>query len=173
MSEFSESLYAAYPLLGRNAILLDTNLMVVYTVACLDIYRIGRAKRTEAFTSTDGRRLLYLVSRFRRRRSTPAILAESFNLLEPFFKTLPPSESHRLQTAIREEIDLIEEHYVPAKRIAADDALLRYGFTDLAIASHADNETVIVTVDLPLIGLLEKRNLAVLNYNHLRTEILR
>jgi len=154
-----------------RGILLDTNLLVVYVVALTDPRRVGVVKRTENFESSDGRFLLMLLPRYAKRYTTPAILAEASNLLEPFFKSLPREALAWLRSAIREELSVTEEIYVPAREIAADEALLRYGFTDLAVAALAGQRMVVLTADAPLSSLLDARQLPCVNYNQIRFEI--
>ena len=72
------------------------------------------------------------------------------NLLEPFFKSLPMHILHWLQTALREEIAILEERWIPAKQFSHDEQLLIYGFTDLAIANLGqENIGSAFTADLP------------------------
>jgi hypothetical protein len=157
---------------GANEILLDTNLLVVYIVAMVDKSRVGKVKRTESFQLEDADFILWLLPRYARRVVTPGILAEASNLLEPFFRSLPREVLRRLQAFIRQELEVMEEHFVPARSFAHDEELLVYGFSDLAIAHLQRDRTVIFTNDLPLALLLQRRGLRCVNYNTIRLAIL-
>lgn len=151
-----------------RGILLDANLLVVYIVAIVDTQRIGHVKRTEVYGPDDGLFLLQAVSRFTTRFTTPGILTEATNLLEPFFKSLPSPLLERLRVALIEEISILKERHLFAKDLVRDEALFRYGFSDLAIASLAGTEMIVLSADLPLCLLLESRGLPVVNYNYVR-----
>jgi hypothetical protein len=151
-----------------KGILIDANLLVVYTVGIVDPRLVGKTKRTENFNPEDAKFLIRAVQKFKRRFTTPGILTETTNLLEPFFKTLREETRHWLKTAIREDLSLIEERWIPGKQIAEDDNLLKFGFGDLAITALAGEEIVVLTADLPLHLLLQSRGLPNVNYNHLR-----
>lgn len=155
-----------------SGILLDTNLLVIYYVALIDIRRVGRVKRTENFQPEDASFLLHLVSRYAKRHTTPGILAEATNLLEPFFKSLSGDLRQWLQAALREDLAVVEEHFVPAKTLAQDDQLLTYGFSDLAIAHIQQDRMLVLTADLPLTLLLQRRGIACVNYNTFRLLVL-
>ena len=154
-----------------RGILLDTNLLVVYIVAITDIRKVGIAKRTEAYGESDALFLLKLLPRYAKRFTTPGILAEATNLLQTFFNALPAAATEWLRDALREDLNLTEERHVPANTLAQDDALLRYGFTDLAVAALAGEQMIVLTADAPLARLLEIRRLPCVNYNHIRFAI--
>jgi hypothetical protein len=48
------------------------------------------------------------------------------------------------------------------------DAFVRFGLTDTAIGSLASKNLLVLTVDLRLVGYLQKKNVDVVNFNHLR-----
>jgi hypothetical protein len=151
-----------------EGVLLDTNLLVIYLVAIVDRNLIGKVKRTENFLPEDAIFLFRNLPRFARRFTTPGIWAETSNLLTPFFRTLPKATHRSLHRAIRDEIAILDEQWVPAKSFAHDEELLKYGFTDLAIASLAGEKMVVLTADLPLVLLLQRRGLPCVNFNTLR-----
>jgi hypothetical protein len=154
-----------------RGILLDTNIPVVYIVALVDIRKVGAVKRTEAYESADARFLLQLLPRYAKRYTTPAILGETTDLLLQFFRGLPSGVLHGLKVAIQEELAVTEERHIPAKTLAEDDALLPYGFTDLAIAALGGQQLVVLTSDAALARLLENRELPGVNFNHIRLQL--
>jgi hypothetical protein len=151
-----------------RGILLDTNLLVVYIVGLTDLGKVGVVRRTEAYEPKDARFLLQLLPRYATRFTTPGILAEATNLLRPFFDKLAIERRTTVQSSLREELRLTEEVFIPAKELAQDDALLRYGFTDLAVAALAGRQMIVLTADAPLAQLLESRQLPCVNYNQIR-----
>lgn len=62
----------------------------------------------------------------------------------------------------------MSEQSRPAVEIAWDEQFLRFGLTDTAITLIAPGRYLVLTVDLPLCGLLQRRNVDVINFNHFR-----
>jgi hypothetical protein len=63
----------------------------------------------------------------------------------------------------------IREHHHPCRSLANDQGFLRFGLTDTGIAMAAPGKYLVLTDDLALFGLLAKRGVDVLNFNHVRT----
>jgi hypothetical protein len=153
---------------SRSAILLDTNLFVVLAVAWVNPDLVGHVKRTEGYTRDDAEAIERICRQFKRRVTTPAILAEVTNLLDRFVKDLSPDWELRLKQSLLAEISVLDERYIPARQMMADEALLKFGFTDVAIAAIAASDVLVLTTDVMLTGLLAKRKLPCINYNHHR-----
>jgi uncharacterized protein YaiI (UPF0178 family) len=52
--------------------------------------------------------------------------------------------------------------------LAAKPEFFRFGLTDAAIANAAQRKALVLTDDFRLEGFLRSRNIAAINFNHLR-----
>ena len=95
--------------------------------------------------------------------TTPHVLTEVSNLANQ----LPDWKKASWAELFSRRIQLIPELFEDSSQIASDASAIRFGLTDAALISLAKTHLVL-TVDWPLTGFLESRNLAVLNLNHLK-----
>ena len=162
--EFFESLLRRY---RSKGLLVDTNVLLLLLVGSIDPNIISRFKITanQGFTGTDYELLRTLIGNFQKVVTTPHILAEVSNQADKF-----KSENHqRIFSRFISLIDLLEEHFEPAKALAGSDAFVRFGLTDTAISMVAAKRFLVLTVDLPLAGYLKKKGVDAINFNNLRS----
>lgn len=150
---------------GNSAfIVIDSNLLLLLILGSFDENLIGTFKRLAMFTVDDFHELQRLVSKFRAIRVTPHILTEVSNLAN----SLPEREKRSWAEYFRKWIlDELQEQQVPAVQLVKSESFLHFGITDAALA-EASRDTFIVTVDNRLASYLQRQNLRVLNFNHLR-----
>lgn len=157
---------AEHPLLkvhlGKSAI-LDSNLLLLDWCCRFDPFLIRSFKRLNSFEPGDVILLSETLRLFSAQCTTPHILTEVSNLAN----SLPAWMKDRWFEFFSTQIGLISESYEPSSRLVSDPVAIRFGLTDAALANLAATH-VILTMDWPLSGLLESRNLPVLNFNRLR-----
>ena len=140
-----------------KGILLDTNLLVLYFVGLHDRNLVGVHKRVTKYIPEDYDQLIALLARFRTVATTPHILAETSNLLDESLRAL-------LGVAVPE----FAERYTEGRIVIQDVHFARLGLTDCAIADVAANQFLVITDDLPLYLMLERRGIEALNFTYLR-----
>ena len=150
------------PYLGRCAV-LDTNVLLLHLLCTLDFSLLTSFKRLGMFEEYDYLLLSELLKLFPAWCTTPHVLTEVSNLAN----SLPGWRRSSWTELFSQRIQLIPELFEDSARIASDASAIRFGLTDAALASLAKAHLV-VTVDWPLTGFLESRNLAVLNLQHLK-----
>ena len=149
---------------GRE-LLVDTNLLLLGVVGNFDYRLIGR-KRLEAFTVQDLNLLNLLVSRAKRLITTPGILTETSNLATQLIDGKRQIELfHKFGIKIKE----FDERHESSAVVCEEPAFLSLGLTDAAITRIARDGMLVLTVDFPLYGYLNKNGVEALNFNHLRT----
>ena len=149
----------------RKGILIDANLLVVLLVGQLGPAHLKNCRATKSFTPDDFSLLQRFVVQFDTLVTTPHILTEVSNLAG----TLPEGLLGKFRAMFREVVKRLSERPLPAREIAWAAPFLRFGLTDTAITMIAPRRYLVLTVDLPLCGLLHRRNVAVINFNHIRT----
>ena len=148
----------------RKGILIDANLLVVLLVGKLDPAHLKNCRATKSFTPDDYSLLVQGVAKFETLVTTPHILTEVSNLAGG----LPEPLLGEFRAVFRDVVKSMSEQSRPAKEIAWDAQFLRFGLTDTAITLIAPGRYLVLTVDLALCGLLQRRNVDVINFNHFR-----
>ena len=152
----------------RKGVLIDTNLLIGYIIGNLNPQHLQHCRATKGHFSPDDFLLLRrFVSQFSSVVTTPHILTEVSNLA-----TRLPDELHAdFRMAFRLIIDRLSEEFEPSKRISAKEEFLRFGLTDTAISSVAPGRYLVLTDDLTLAGYLNKKGVAVINFNNVRFDV--
>lgn len=145
----------------NRGLLLDSVLFILLVVGTHNPKLIGKDKRLATYTHEDFDLLFSFVKLFKKFITTPNVLTEVSNLSGHLFKTDFPAK-------FAQYINLMDEHYVPAKKICNSDLFYDVGITDTAIADLAKDQYLVLTDDLRLVGKLEKRSVDVINFNHIR-----
>jgi hypothetical protein len=148
----------------RKGILVDANLLVVLLVGKLGPAHLKNCRATKSFTPDDYSLLVQGVTKFNTLVTTPHILTEVSNLAG----SLPEPLLGEFRAVFRAVVESMSEQSRPAREIAWDAQFLRFGLTDTAITMIAPGRYLVLTVDLPLCGLLQRRKVDVLNFNHFR-----
>jgi rRNA-processing protein FCF1 len=96
------------------------------------------------------------------------VLAEVSNLTD-----LPGSERPKVRQVLKETISVLTEVELSSVRAAQDPIYPALGLVDAAIAAVArEHECTVLTDDLDLYLRLQRDNLQVLNFTHLRARAL-
>ena len=145
-------------------LLIDTNLLVLFTVGTVNRNRIETFKRTRQYTKTDYDLLLQVLQQFKPLYTVAHVLAEVSNLTD-----LPGSERLQARRVLKETLSVLDEAEMPSIRAAEDRVYEDLGLADAAIAALArDQNCAVLTDDLDLYLLLSRDNMNVLNFTHLR-----
>jgi len=149
---------------ARKGILVDSSLLVVYIIGNLDVGHLAKCPATKNFTGEDFGLLLNILARFQRVVTTAHILTEVSNL----GGKLPGRLREEFRIVFRLAINQLSENGVAATAIANSNDFIRFGVTDTAITLLSPRSYLVLTTDFPLSGLLAKRGVDVVNFNHLR-----
>lgn len=150
-----------------HGVVVDTNLLLLYLVGELESALIPNFKplRSLGLGIPEYHTLCRLLRHFPNRLlTTPHILAEVSNHAEK----LKGSHQRALFVSLAATFGCLDERHEGARLIATDESFTGYGLTDAAISRLSTQRYLVVTIDFPLAGHLEKRGVAVLNFNHLR-----
>jgi len=156
-------------LMGKHyhkGLLSDTNVLLLLLVGSLDSKLIGNFKITanHGFDEADFNLLLAFVGKFQKIVTTPHILTEVSNHADKM-----KGDNHKkIFDRFISLIEQLDERGESAKMLTKTDAFVRFGLTDTAIGSLASKNLLVLTVDLRLVGYLQKKNVDVVNFNHLR-----
>jgi predicted nucleic acid-binding protein len=151
-----------------DRLLVDTNLLVLLAVGMVNRDRIENFKRTRQYTVQDFDLLLRVLGRWRSLHTVPHVLAEVSNLTD-----LPGSERPKVRQVLKETISVLTEVELSSVRAAQDPIYPALGLVDAAIAAVArEHECTVLTDDLDLYLRLQRDNLQVLNFTHLRARAL-
>lgn len=153
--------------LGRpvpKGVLVDTNLLVLFIVGCVNRDRISRFRRTAKYTETDFDLLVQVMESFQRRYTLAHVLAEVSNLTQ-----LSGSEGDRARNILRETISIFDERPIPSAVAATYPHYQRLGLTDAAIAIVArDVDCAVLTDDVSLWLTISAEGRAALNFAHIQ-----
>lgn len=161
MNEYLRKLFYKYK---NKGLLIDTNLLLVYFVGSYDRNLIGNFKRTITFTIEDFEKLQRAFIFFEKIVTTPNILTEVNSLSNQL------SENIKLQyfDKIKDQISMLEENYLESKVICELTHFSKFGLTDTGIINLVKDNYLVLTDDFRLANYLEKIEVDVINFNHLR-----
>lgn len=148
-----------------KGVLIDTNLLIGYVIGVLGPEHLSNCRATKAFSVDDFKLLNRFLSQFHSIVTTPHVLTEVSNLAGK----LPESLHLPFRTVFQTIIDRLSEESETSKVISGKEDFLRFGLTDTAIAMIAPGRYLVLTDELALSGLLRKRGVDVVNFNHLRS----
>lgn len=150
----------------RKGLLVDSNVLLLFLVGSLDPKRIGDFKITanQGFTEPDFDILRTFIDNFHKIITTPHILTEVSNHAGKIKGAIHQIIFQKLITLV----ERLEECAEPTKSLVKSDAFIKFGLTDTAISFLAEKRYLVLTVDLPLGGHLQKRGADVVNFNHMR-----
>lgn len=149
----------------RKGVLIDTNLLIGYIVGTLSPTHLVHCRATKAFSIDDFVLLRDFLAKFQCIVTTPHVLTEVSNLAG----RLPESLHIPFRRVFQTIIGSLSEESESSKTISMKEDFLRFGLTDTAISLIAPDRYLVLTDELPLSGLLHKRGVHVLNFNHLRS----
>jgi hypothetical protein len=148
----------------RKGILVDANLLVVLLVGKLDPAHLNNCRATKSFTPDDFSLLRWIVEQFDTLVTTPHILTEVSNLAG----RLPQPLLEEFRVVFRGIVKSLSEQSRPAMDIAWDAQFIKFGLTDTAITMIVPGHYLVLSDDLPLCGLLQRKKVDVINFNNIR-----
>lgn len=153
---------------SRAGLLIDTNLLVLFTVGSVNRGRIENFKRTRQYTEHDYELLLRVIERFSPLYTVAHVMAEASNPTD-----LTGIERLRDRHVLKETIAILQEPEMPSARAAQSRPYEDLGLVDAAIAAVArEHKCAVLTDDLDLYLALSREGLPVLNFTHLRAREL-
>ena len=147
-----------------NAVILDTNLLVLLVVGLTNINYIAAHKRLSSFTIDDYHLLTATLSSAETLVVTPNTLSEASNLLR-YIAEPAKSEIHAV---FRTFILNYEERYLKSGDASSRQEFVRLGLTDSALLEVSKNDVLLLSVDLDLCIAAEIAQYKFINFNHLR-----
>jgi hypothetical protein len=143
--------------------LIDANLLVLYLVGKTNNRRIRDFKPCDVFEVEDFDLLERLVGYLGKTITTPHILTEVSNLAK-----LHGKELASFRQGYRVLVEQMDEFHDESRAVVAEPAFMRLGLTDAAIAMLSRRNLLVLTGDLYLWDLLQRRGVDAVNFNHLR-----
>jgi hypothetical protein len=161
-----EQLFAHH---AGKSVLLDSNLLLVFLAGSLDSRLFGSFKRISDYTLKDYELLVRLLSSFTTLLTTPHILTEVSNLANSLPERFKPEWHRNIAKLIASQSDTpgLRERWTQATVLAHMPEFEAFGITDAALA-NLSSETLVVTEDYRLSGVLQSQGVSVLNFGDLR-----
>lgn len=152
---------------ANKGIVIDTNVLLLLLVGFMDATYIENFKETAIFSIDDYETLTTIIEPFSTIITTPSILTEVSNLLERFKGAKREELLQNFAYAIRNSF--IEVRHVSAE-LAENSYFQEFGLADTAIATLAKEGYLVITIDRPLLGLLARLKLDVINFRDLMSK---
>lgn len=151
-----------------RSVLLDTNLFVLLIVGLYDKNLIGNHKRTKEFIAEDFDLLVESIGGYEILWITSHCLSEVSNLL----KQTHNSQAKELMIFLAKFISDKKESYIQKEVLFENDFSMRLGVADTGIVIKSKRVSCVFTVDFDLYSEISRRGNKVVNFNHLRNELL-
>jgi predicted nucleic acid-binding protein len=153
--------------MSSGGLLIDTNVLVLFTVGSVNPARIEAFKRTNRYTKADFELLLEVLENFDPLYTVAHILAEVSNLTD-----LAGIERLQARLVLKTAISsLVQEVEMPSIRAAEDPLYNDLGLADAAIGALArTHKCTVLTDDLDLYVRLSRDHVRVINFAHLRAQ---
>lgn len=148
----------------KKGIIIDSNLLLLYFIGLYDVEWIEKFKRTKQYVKDDFENLARLLNLFENKYTTPHILTEVINLSN----SLPKTNAKNFCISFAKSINIFIEEYIEAKQLCKESYFMNYGLTDTMIIKICKRNLLVLTDDLRLAAYLERNNVSVLNFNHMR-----
>jgi len=153
---------------NATKILIDANILVIIIVGQLRQTLLGSVSPGNfTLTPEDYTLITNEIGAFRASVTTPYLLAE-VNTLFP-----KPDENTLIdcRRTLASYIPLLENNYAIPEVLAVDSSFASFGIADISIINAAAADTLVLTADWALNGLLEQRGCFVIHYEVLRQMI--
>jgi hypothetical protein len=108
--------------------------------------------------------LVIVLSNFKALVTTPNILTEVSNLSGQLGEPLRLNYFEKFASGI----GLLDENYIPSNKVSNMEEFKKFGLTDMGIMCLAKHSYLVITDDFRLSQYLQKENIDVLNFNHIR-----
>ena|ERR1700730_17610207 len=150
---------------SRNSgLLIDTNLLVLYTVGSVNRSRIENFKRTCQYNVRDYGLLLRVIQKITPLYTVAHVMAEVSNLID-----LSGREQSLARHVLKEMLSILQEPEMPSVRAAHSSLYEHHGLADTAIAAVAlEYKCTVLTADLDLYIELTRQGIPAINFNRLR-----
>lgn len=147
-----------------TGLLIDTNLLVLFTVGRVNPARISSFKRTSRYDRDAFELLVRWMGEFKEIYTVAHVMAEVSNLTD-----LSGQERLLARRILASKIAVLHEPHVSSRQAAGNPPYERLGLVDSAISIVArEQKCTVLTDDLDLYGSLMKERLPVVNFTHLR-----
>jgi len=151
-------------------LVIDTNLLLVYLVGCIDPQLITKFNKTNSrYCVEDFKILDDLVGNFKKFVTTPNILTEVSNL----GGHLKDNAKDKFFALLAQFIQQTPEKYIQSSEISKDELFIKFGITDRGLLELARTEHLIITDDFRLCSFCIKQGFYSINFNHLRYYFLK
>lgn len=149
MSNYIEQLFQEYK---QRGFFIDTNILLLWCVGCVNTARISKFKRTKLFSQEDYESLERLFKYFSNKIITTSnILTEVNSLVNQIGE---PERSRCLQVLAQGMVEL-SEVYIESVTVAKIDKFSKFGLTDCGIIYLARDNYLVLTDDLKLAHYLQ------------------
>ncbi|PWN56197.1 hypothetical protein [Abyssibacter profundi] len=148
----------------KSTILLDTNLLLLFTVGSTKREYVEKHKRLSNFCLQDFDLLAETLSAASAILLFPNTLTETSNLAAYIEEPARSEIFHTLRTIIHE----CDERFVTSKAAIDCPEFIRLGLADSVLLSQAEADFVVLTADLDLYVATVTRGSEAVNFNHLR-----
>ena len=146
----------------RQTLVLDANLIVLRVVGLADEKAVPVHKRTRAYSISDFRLLLKVISEYQELAALPNALSEASNLLEFEGDGLPEKVFARFS----QFISTTREIYVPSLNASRRSEFRRLGLTDAATLETAKSDVHILSADVGLYLAASAAGYSAANFTH-------
>lgn len=147
-----------------NGLLIDTNLLVLFTVGTVSPHQIEKFKRTSVYTREDFELLVRIMNGFRPVYTVAHVMAEVSNLID--FKG---PQRLLARQVLAEAIAVLKEPTVSSLQASGSSNYEDLGLADSAIGIVArEHGCEVLTDDLDLYLSLTSEGLPVEKFSHLR-----
>ncbi len=151
---------------GKSGLLIDTNLLVFYTVGTVNQSRIENFKRTSQYSEQDYELLLRVIQKITPLYTVAHVMAEVSNLTD-----LSGPERLLARHVLKEMLSILQEPEMPSARAVQSRPYENHGLADAAIATVAlEHKCAVLTDDLDLYIALTREGISAINFNHLRAQ---
>lgn len=157
-----QSLFTEY---RSKGLLVDANLLLGYLIGSINPRYLATCHATTRhFGPEDFPLLDALLTKFERVVTTPHVLTEVSNLSG----RLPDAVLQQFRILFRGVTERLHEELPMSAEVCRNPDFIRFGVTDTAISMVARSKFLVLTDDVALYGLLRKRGVDVVNFNHVR-----
>jgi len=147
-----------------SAVILDSNLLVLFIVGKTSPGLIEKHRRLQAYSVSDFDLLIEFIAPMSELIVTPNTLTEASNLL----KHIAEPARARIAATFRDFIRVADEHYVKSAQAVDQSEFLRLWLTDAVILTELNSHQVLLTAHLDLYLAALRRGETAVNFNHLR-----
>ena len=148
----------------NKGILIDTNILLMYFIGSYNKSLITSFKRTNKYVPEDYELLAHFIKLFTKIITTPNILTEVSNFLGNLENKI---KAHCFSEFAR-QLEFLDEHYTPGKVIGKLDQFTKYGLTDSGIIHSVKGKHLVLSDEFALVNYLQSKDVAAINFNHLR-----